>query len=371
MKILSFMNPVSFGGGERLMLDFGDYFTSQHIDFLVVNLNRSAPFEEKLAAHGLRSVNIGNVQFRQTPRKSEYVMLFFKLIGRIPAIRRTIAREAPDHVLANGFPTIVLVATALAFFGKKPKMIYVHHFMKAKENPLVAAVYAFFLNRYDTIVAVSSRTRDTLVEQFPGLRSKITFVSNGIECRRFAVAEDKATLRKKLGLPDGIIAMCVGRLTAFKNQRLLIDIAKSVGRKDFYTVIVGDGDEHESLSREIKERGLGDRVRLLGSIDSETLPLYLHAADLFPYPSLKEGFGIVIAEAMAAGLPTVILENIYIPEFGDAVMVAKDEAEFGRMTKQLVDDDRLRQSLGKKARAYAAEHLDISVTGKKFLETIR
>ena len=370
MKILSFMNPVRFGGGERLMLDLGDYFRSQKVDFLVINLNRSLEFDEKLDGHAIRHVNIGNKGFKQTPRKSEYLMLMFRVLGRIPSIRKVVAAEHPDVVLANGFPSILLVALALSFMAKPPRMVYVHHFMKAKERAPVAVAYAFLLGRYDRIIAVSSRTKETLVAQFPRLQHKMVSVPNGIDCARFDIHEERHALRQRLNLPEGVLAICVGRLVAFKNQKALIELAANMEQKDFHVIIAGDGDDYQMLHDTIAERALDGRVQLLGPIDSEELPLYLRAADIFAYPSLKEGFGIVIAEAMAAYLPTVILRDIYIPEFGDGAIIAKDIDEFEAVIKHLAADGKLRRHLGMKARGYAEANLDISVTGRKFLEAI-
>lgn len=365
------MNPVRFGGGERLMLDLGDYCRSEHIDFRVMNLNRSTEFEEKLIAHHAPFESLGTIYLPQTPSKAEYVILLIRSLKNIPAVARAISSERPDHILANGFPTIALVAGALWFTKERPKMIYVHHFMKAREHWLIGWAYQWILNRYDKIVAVSSLTRDTLIENFPALKEKITFVPNGIDCGRFVIASDKAELRKKLGLPNGILAFCVGRLAAFKNQKVLIDLASRIQDDRFHILIAGDGSEYENLTRMIGDKKLEHRVKLLGGIDSENLPEYLGTADMFLFPSLKEGFGIAVTEAMAAGLPVVILKNIYIKEFGEHLLVARDMSEFERMTKQLAEDPVLRGEIGTKARRYVVDHLDISVTGKKFIETIQ
>ncbi len=371
MKILSFMSPVKFGGGERLMLDLGDYFKSEHISFSIINFNRSSEFEEKLVAHNIPFANLSNINFKQTPRKSDYLVLLARLLRCIPKTAKTIISESPDYVLANGFPPMFLVAAALWCWNNKPKMIYVHHSVKTRENWLIGFIYKLILNRYDKIVAVSSLTRDSLIESFPSLREKITFVSNGIDYKRFDIPDSKVSLRKKLGLPSGIIAISVGRLTRIKNQGVLIDLAKSMTHEDFHVLIAGDGDEYGNLSRAIQEGKLGDCITLLGGVDSEKLPYYLRAADMFLFPSLKEGFGIAVIEAMSAGLPVVILNSIYTEEFGDDLLVAKDDAEFKNMAMRLTKDEKLRNTIGSRAKKYIADHLDISITGKKFMEVIR
>jgi glycosyltransferase involved in cell wall biosynthesis len=265
---------------------------------------------------------------------------------------------------------VFLVPLSVLFLKAKPKIFYVHHSQKQKENFLTRKIYLWFLKKYEKIIAVSSATADSLKSVFPEIKEKILIIPNGIDTKRFEIKESKEELRKKLNLPDGILGICVGRLTPFKNQKFLIKVAKEIKRNDFYILIVGDGDEYENLKKEIEKEKLEDRVKLLGFIPSNEIPYYLKASDIFLYPSLKEGFSVVILEVMASGLPAVIFENVYSKELGKNILVAKNEEEFINHAKKLVEDEVLRKELGEKLKQDALK-LDIRKVIERYLEVFK
>jgi glycosyltransferase involved in cell wall biosynthesis len=370
MKILSLIAPVKFGGGERLLLDQVKVFREKGIEYEIICLNKSSEFEKFLKEENVKYFNLTSLEFKQTPTRKEYLFLFFKLLSQVFRLKKLIQKEKPDILLSNGFPAVFLVPLSVLFLKIKPKIFYVHHFQKQKENFLTRKIYLWFLRRYEKIIAVSTATTDSLKSVFPEIKEKILSIPNGIDTKRFEIRESKEELRKKLNLPDGILGICVGRLTPFKNQKFLIKVAKEIKRDDFYILIVGDGDEYENLKREIEKEKLEDRVKLLGFIPSDEIPYYLKASDIFVYPSLKEGFGIVVLEAMACGLPAVIFREIYVEEFGKNVLVANNEEEFINYAKKLVEDEFFRKELGEKLKQDALK-LDIKKVAEKYLEVFK
>jgi glycosyltransferase involved in cell wall biosynthesis len=367
MKILSILSPVKFGGGERLLLDQVKVFREKGIEYEIICLNRSSEFEKFLNEENVRYFNLSDIEFKQTPARKEYLFLFFKLLPQLFKLRKLIQKEKPDVLVSNGFPSVFLVPLSVLFLKTKPKNFYAHHSQKQKENFLTRKIYLWFLRKYEKIIAVSSATADSLKSVFPEIKEKILYISNGIDMKRFEIKESKEELRKKLNLPDGILGICVGRLTSFKNQKFLIKVDKEIKRNDFYILILGDGDEYENLKNEIEKEKLENRVKLLGFISSNEIPYYLKASDIFLYPSLKEGFGIVVLEAMAAGLPVVIFKEIYIEEFGENILVANNEEEFVNYTKHLVENENFRKELCEKLKQDALK-LDIRRIIEAYLE---
>jgi len=353
------LSPVKFGGGERLLLDQAKVFREKGIEYVIVCLNRSSEFEKFLREEKVRYFNLTNIEFKQTPTRKEYLFLFFNLLPQVFKLKKLIQKEKPDILLSNGFPAIFLVPLSVLFLKTKPKIFYVHHFQKQKENFLTRKIYLWFLRKYEKIIAVSSITAGSLKSVFPEIKEKILTIPNGIDIKRLEVKESKEELRKKLNLPDGILGICVGRLTPFKNQKFLIKVAKEIKRDDFYILIVGDGDEYENLKREVEKEKLENKVKLLGFISTDEIPYYLKASDIFLYPSLKEGFGIVVLEAMAVGLPVIIFKEIYIEEFGENILVANNEKEFINYSKKLIENEVFRKELGEKLKQDAIK-LDIN-----------
>jgi glycosyltransferase involved in cell wall biosynthesis len=367
MKILSILSPVKFGGGERLLLDQAKVFREKEIEYVIVCLNRSSEFEKFLREEKVKHFNLTDIEFKQTPTRKEYLILFFKLLAQVLKLRKLIQEEKPDVLISNGFPAVFLVPLSIFSLKAKPKIFYVHHSQKQKENFLTRKIYLWFLKKYKKIIAVSSATADSLKSVFPEIKEKILTIPNGVNIERFEIEESKEELRKKINLPEGVLGICVGRLTPFKNQKFLIKVAKEIRKDDFYILIIGDGDEYENLRREIKKEKLEKRIKLLGFISSDEIPYYLKASDIFLYPSLKEGFGIVVLEAMASGLPVVIFKEIYIEEFGKDILVANDEGEFINYTKKLVENENFRKELGEKLKQDTLK-LDIGKVVEKYLE---
>jgi glycosyltransferase involved in cell wall biosynthesis len=85
---------------------------------------------------------------------------------------------------------------------------------------------------------------------------------------------------------------------------------------------------------------------------------------------LKEGFGIVVLEAMAVGLPVVIFREIYIEEFGNNILVVNNEEEFINYARQLIENKSFREELGGKLKQDALK-LDIKKVAKKYLEVFK
>lgn len=121
---------------------------------------------------------------------------------------------------------------------------------------------------------------------------KVEVVPNGIDLERY-----KNLARKPHA---GFVVMTVARLEKVKGIEYLIRAVK-----DFQLLIIGDGSERKSLESLVETLKLKERVRFLGEIPNSKIPEYLAGADCFVLPSLKEGFGIVILEAQAAGIPVV------------------------------------------------------------------
>jgi len=135
---------------------------------------------------------------------------------------------------------------------------------------------------------------------FEALGAKnIEVIPNGIDLARFN-SLDRQRSRRKLGLGNEFVVMTVARLETVKGIKYLIRAVK-----DFHLLIIGDGSERKNLENLVKGLSFGNQVKFLGPIPNEQLPEYLPAADCFCLPSLREGFGIAILEAQAAGIPVV------------------------------------------------------------------
>lgn len=128
----------------------------------------------------------------------------------------------------------------------------------------------------------------------------VEVIPNGIDLKRFEGLESKPH--------RGFMVITVARLEKVKGVNFLIGALAGAdlrGRSDIQLWIIGDGSERKNLENLVGELHLEEKVKFLGQIPNEKIPEYLALADCFVLPSLREGFGIAILEAMAAKVPVI------------------------------------------------------------------
>ena len=119
----------------------------------------------------------------------------------------------------------------------------------------------------------------------------------------------QAEARRALGLPEGPLALFLGRLAPVKRPHLLIEAA--LGIPELRVVIAGDGPERAKLEEAAK--ALAGRVSFRGRVDDKEKELLLHAADVVVLPSEHEGQPLVLLEAMSLGVPVVATRAEWVP----------------------------------------------------------
>jgi glycosyltransferase involved in cell wall biosynthesis len=144
---------------------------------------------------------------------------------------------------------------------------------------------------------------------------RIHVLPNGVDLRRFDAARPRAEMRAALGLaPDATVVLAVGELTERKNVALLLDAAAPLRARHpaLAILVAGEGVEADALRTRARALGLEPHVQFLGF--RRDVPDLMAAADVLAHPARVEGFGYVLAEAMAARLPVVATNASSIPE---------------------------------------------------------
>jgi glycosyltransferase involved in cell wall biosynthesis len=156
------------------------------------------------------------------------------------------------------------------------------------------------------IIGVSASTLEALWGPAWSCDRKKVVVYDGLELRRFKSNWDRAATRAELNVSaEAQIVIHVGRFVAAKNHAALLPIARAlrVRRPRAVLVLAGDGPLRPTFERAVGEQGLSGMVRVLGT--RTDVPRLLHASDVLVLPSLWEGLGDVMLEALAAGVPVV------------------------------------------------------------------
>ena len=208
------------------------------------------------------------------------------------------------------------------------------------------------LKKARLIIAVSAYTRDDLVRYAGCDAKKIEVVHNGVDSAfRPGVTEGA----ERFDLPEKFI-LYVGGIDGRKNINLLFDSFSELSalKPEYHLVMTGDvsGDKlYKSHVAAMEKRGIKDRVRALGFVSNEELIAMYNRATIFVYPSLYEGFGLPVAEAMACGAAILTTSRASIPEVaGDGAMLVDpdDPVAFTKALVTLAENETLRKELGEK-----------------------
>jgi glycosyltransferase involved in cell wall biosynthesis len=245
---------------------------------------------------------------------------------------------------------------ALAKWHRLPNVLSVHGgdlFDPSKRSSphLHAPLRASVRSLLRSADAVIGQSRDTVrhVTDLYGVQRDVGLIPLGIE-RPPSIA---GASRSELGIPeDAFVLVTIGRLVARKATTQLIDVFAASALPDAHLLIVGDGPDREAIEQRARERGVSQRVHLLGQVGDDEKYAALSCADAFVSTSQHEGFGLVFLEAMAFGLPVLCYDRggqvdfLKSDETGFVVRL-NDEADFVRALRQLHDDREARVRFGK------------------------
>lgn len=281
VRVLQVNSATSIGGGERHVADLANALAQRGHDVYAVLRHRS-PLVGELRS--LPQENITMLPLRNSLDIGSALRLAHLIREReIEVVHAHLARDYPLAALA-----VERAGTA--------RLVITRHVLFPLNR-----LHRLTLRRVAYAIAVSRAVGESLRGIFA--ESKIAYVPNGIDLKRFAVIA-------RSGARDRLLVGTVGHLAPIKGHEDFIRAASLIAAKraDVDFVIVGDDesptkDTQTQLERLIRELGLSQRVHLAGRVD-ETSRL-LSDLDLFVSASRSEGFGLAIIEAMASGVPVV------------------------------------------------------------------
>jgi glycosyltransferase involved in cell wall biosynthesis len=233
-----------------------------------------------------------------------------------------------------------------------------------KHRLVLATALARIKRQAEMVIVPSTAAADDVVHYLQIERQRIIVVPMGCEAR-FQPIGDAASaprLRRRYGLPEHYI-LFVGTLEPRKNIKALLQafallLAEKPQDEPKLVVAGGRGWGHTDWLETTHALGLRDHVHFTGFVDDDDLPDLYRGAALFVYPSLYEGFGLPVLEAMACGTPVITSNRSSLPEVaGDAALLVdptQPQALAAAMTSMLRDGE-LRQVLRSKGLTRARE----------------
>jgi glycosyltransferase involved in cell wall biosynthesis len=251
-----------------------------------------------------------------------------------------------------GIPIVIHTPHGHVFFGYFGSL-------KSKAFIFLEKLASLFTDR---IVALTNRERDDYRKYKIAAEGKLVVIHSGIELDKFKEPSfnEKQNFKEELGIPENYLVVgTAGRLVPVKGLGFLVEAAKQITSQyhDTFFILAGDGELRESLEKKASELGLKDNIRFLGWRDDIARIIFVF--DVFALPSLNEGMGRVLVEAMACGKPIVASSTGGIPDLvihgkNGFLVPAKDSKELARYIQFLLEDKGRREKMGVAGKEMAA-----------------
>jgi glycosyltransferase involved in cell wall biosynthesis len=277
---------------------------------------------------------------------------------RVWEIDHTAARLGLDYIhypATTIWPLEIAAPCTLTFWDMQHE--YFPQFFSAEERADREKNYRASINKARHVFVPSQYTLDTLQEKYGALNASQSLLPAG-PGRLFQPAIDAEIIRvrKKYDLPDSFV-FYPARFWAHKNHAVLLQ-AQHLYRERFNQPLHlvfsgGEAEEFQAAQEHGSTNGTLEHSHVLGLVPETDLPALYSAADAMVFPSLFEGFGIPLVEAMACGCPVAAARTTSIPEVvGDAALLfdPTNPLEICDALRRLAVDADLRASLDSKAR---------------------
>lgn len=292
IKVLYIITSLGLGGAEKLLLSYLKRLNPVRYNFYVCTLRDKPDDLKPEISHYAQVYNL-NMKNKFNP------LTIFSLLKVIKTIR-------PDIIHTHLFQPRIYASIAHLFNRKSVLITQKHSVVNPKKHHffLILEMICILLNK--KIVAISESVKDSLrrYELIPA--SKILVLPNGIDYMEFNSNMNK----NKIQLKKGLILGTVGRVEKSKGIEYLLKAMPKILAKfpDTRLEILGEGSEMENLKYLSNKLKISNSVIFFGKLVNP-IPNYSRM-DIFILPSILEGFGIVLLEAMAMGIP-VVATNVH------------------------------------------------------------
>ncbi|MED4288147.1 glycosyltransferase [Priestia megaterium] len=284
---------MDIGGAQTLLNDSLPEFEKNGVESEVFVLKKSTEgnFEQLLKSKGIKIIysNISNI---------------YSPIQMIE-LMKVIKENSYDIVHSHTFPSQYWVSLLCYRMRKGPKLITTEHNTsnRRRDKKVFKYIDKIIYGNYSKIICISDGTYNELVSWISNVKDKSIVIENGIDLNKLIDAKplEKTEIVPNYKDGDKIVVM-VARLTEQKDHETVIN-ATSILPSNIHLVFVGNGEKRQEYIEMINKLNLNDRVHLLGA--RKDVPNIMKTADLFVLSSHFEGFGLVVVEAMASGLPVI------------------------------------------------------------------
>jgi len=311
IKLVEFIGRIQDGGAETLIKDYALMLDKEKFDVTILceDYRENSNVYKTLVRNGVKIITMYERSFFVNK-------VITRLIGKrhvASLFRKVIEDLKPDIIHAH------LELLEVLYYArdclKDTRLFFTCHNPPEKligdERPAERDACRYLIDHNDLhIIALHEGMAKQIEKMFD--INDVSVIRNGIDLERFSdVTVTKKEKRAELGIKeDAWVVGQVGRFDYQKNPEFTIRVFQEALKKrpDSILLLIGRGRKEKELRKQIEESGLEGKVRMLVSRDD--IPELLKAMDVFILPSRFEGFGIVLVEAQAAGLPCIVSDNV-------------------------------------------------------------
>lgn len=310
-KVLFVCYDLKDGGSPQVLSSILNHLHRDAFDPVLVTFStaRVYPVPQEITEHILRVEGGGSLL-----RKLGANMI------AVLRLRRVLRQERPEIAVGmGGISNWALIMASVLTRGKMAVIIGEHGAgaLEIRKDRVTVGVISF-LNKFlyplaDRIIAISGGVRDYLVGALMLSEEKIVSITNPIDIGRIQRLSQEPVDHPWLAKKERPVILWVGRIEAVKGLRYLVGAFEHVLRqRDARLMIVGEGSEYSTIRSLVEQKGLQEKVYFAGYQDNPYR--YMRRCDVFAFSSLGgEAFGLVLAEAMACGLPVVSTDCVAGP----------------------------------------------------------
>jgi glycosyltransferase involved in cell wall biosynthesis len=374
MKVLYVIDSLAPGGAERSLVEMLPHLVSRGVEPTVVCLMSSDQGFEPL----VRSLGVSVISLDRGSR-----------LATIRALRRVFRREDPDLIHTALFESDV--SGRLAAVGLDVPLIStlagLTYGSDRLDDPRVPAAKLRMARAVDgwtarrltrRFHAVSETVKRSAVTSLRIDPDRVVVIERGRDPGLLGEPSDdrRREARRRLEVPeDADLVLAIGRQEFAKGHRYLVEAAARLDRRRLRVVVAGrPGHESAALEALIRDHRLEGRASFLGH--RSDIPDLLAAADVFVLPSVSEGAGGALIEAMGLGLPIVASD---LPAVREAVehgrsallVYPRDPAALAVAIQRLLEDGSLRARLGSEARGIFLERYTIEASTDRLMDLYR
>lgn len=357
MKILYVITGLGVGGAERQLVNLADSLSFKN-EIIIVSLTSTPIFLPE------------NPQIKVFNLSGEkHILSFFQLIFKFI---RLIKFVEPDIIHAHMFHAIIISRIAQFFYTKSIHISSSHCINEMHDFRMLYYRITDSLTDWSTNVSQSAWME--YIQKRAWSKNKSSIVENGIDCERFHFKKkSRSSIRAKLNLNTKTkVILTVGRLVEEKDYHLMLKAFSEllVIKNDVLLIIIGDGNLRSDLVNYSNHLNIKEKTLFLGS--QTNISEWLSACDLFILTSKFEGFGLVVAEAMACERVVVAVksgevENI-IGDYG-FIENTRDSKKLASLLVEVLElNTSVLNEIGLKARKRIIELYSIEKISSKWLD---